>query len=230
MKYIFGLFIGLLTLSSVKAQTYEIGLIAGGVNYIGDVGATTFINPNTLAFGGIARWNRSTRHSFRGTVMLTKLKADDIDSHESRRNQRGYHFENTLGEVSLGIEYTFWDFDVHSGNQISSPYLFTGINLIGYHSLYKNSNDVITSTGNSVNLGIPMVIGYKATLGRHAIIGAEIGARYTFTDNLDGSNPKNQDANAGIHAFGNINNNDWYLFTGINITFTFGRKPCYCNF
>ncbi|NLN26515.1 MAG: hypothetical protein GX163_12890, partial [Bacteroidetes bacterium] len=155
---------------------------------------------------------------------------DDIDSHESRRNQRGYHFENTLGEVSLGIEYTFWDFDVHSGNQISSPYLFTGINLIGYHSLYKNSNDVITSTGNSVNLGIPMVIGYKATLGRHAMIGAEIGARYTFTDNLDGSNPKNQDANAGIHAFGNINNNDWYLFTGINITFTFGRKPCYCNF
>ncbi|MDA9239205.1 DUF6089 family protein, partial [Flavobacteriaceae bacterium] len=30
--------------------------------------------------------------------------------------------------------------------------------------------------------------------------------------------------------FGNQNNNDWYVFTGITFSFTFGREPCYCNF
>jgi hypothetical protein len=50
-----------------------------------------------------------------------------------------------------------------------------------------------------------------------------MGARYTLTDNLDGSNPLNK------IAFGNIGNNDWYLFTGLTISFTFGDLPCYCK-
>ena len=31
-------------------------------------------------------------------------------------------------------------------------------------------------------------------------------------------------------VFGNINNNDWYVFSLINLSYTFGRKPCYCNY
>ena len=33
-----------------------------------------------------------------------------------------------------------------------------------------------------------------------------------------------------IVRFGNFNNNDWYVFSGFTLTYTFGRKPCYCNF
>ena len=29
-------------------------------------------------------------------------------------------------------------------------------------------------------------------------------------------------------SFGNINNNDWYMFSGITLTYTFGTNPCYC--
>ena len=80
------------------------------------------------------------------------------------------------------------------------------------------------------SVAIPMVLGYKASLGKMAVVGFEIGARYTFTDDLDGSNPvKGLENNENI-KFGNVNNNDWYVFTGITFTFTFGRKPCYCNF
>lgn len=227
MKYVFGLFLVLLGLQTITAQTYEIGLMAGGVNYIGDVGSTTYINPNSLGFGGIIKWNRSTRHSFRATLLLTRLSADDLDSHETRRNEREYAFKNSLGEASVGIEFTFWDFDVHSGKRISTPYLYTGFTAIGYNNLYKNEKDVFKSEGKKIGFAIPMVIGYKATVGRHLTLGAEIGARYTFTDNLDGSHSKKDD---GVYDFGNVNNNDWYVFTGINFTFTFGRKPCYCNF
>jgi hypothetical protein len=64
-----------------------------------------------------------------------------------------------------------------------------------------------------------MALGYKALISPHIVVAAEIGARYTFSDEIDGSLPT-----------GNTNNNDWYVFSGITLTYTFGQKPCYCNF
>jgi hypothetical protein len=37
-----------------------------------------------------------------------------------------------------------------------------------------------------------------------------------LTDNIDGSFNQN---------FGNINNNDWYVFTGATLTYTLGQNP-----
>ena len=71
-----------------------------------------------------------------------------------------------------------------------------------------------------------MTIGIKTNVLGQLVLGLEVGARYTMTDNLDGSNPKNK-----ILAplkFGDINSNDWYVFSGITLTYTFGNKPCYC--
>ena len=72
-----------LTLSSalstvLTAQTYEVGAFFGGANYIGDVGKTQFIAPVGPTFGGIAKWNRSTRHSFRLTYLVGQIIADDV--------------------------------------------------------------------------------------------------------------------------------------------------------
>ena len=75
-----------------------------------------------------------------------------------------------------------------------------------------------------------MVVGFKTTVGTKLVLGLEIGARYTFTDNLDGSNPTGALADDASLKFGNTNSDDWYVFTGATLTFTFGRKPCYCNF
>ena len=50
-----------------------------------------------------------------------------------------------------------------------------------------------------------------------------------FSDDLDGSNSNNDDVDPA-YQFGNPNSNDWYNFTGFTLTYTFGRKPCYCNF
>jgi hypothetical protein len=48
-----------------------------------------------------------------------------------------------------------------------------------------------------------------------------MGARYTLTDNLDGSKKKESLKSS---QFGNINNNDWYVFSGLTLTYTFGEK------
>jgi hypothetical protein len=230
MRFYKFLFFFILIPVVVSSQTYEIGGFLGAANYIGDVGKTTFIAPKTSVFGGIFKWNRSPRHSFRGTILFGKIEGDDNQSKDPRRKERGYKFENSLNEVTVGLEYTFWEFSMYSGQAAQTPYLFTGISYLGYNSLIKNNNDLIIKDGNASTLAIPMVVGYKTTLGQNFVLAAEIGARYAFTDNLDGSNPKKASENQDDVSFGNINNNDWYVFTGITLTFTFGRKPCYCNF
>lgn len=212
------------------AQTYEIGGLLGGANYIGEIGPTTYINPNTPAFGALFRWNRSERHSFRFSAMYASIKSDDANSKETRRQQRDYSFKNNIKELALGMEYTFWEFNTHHTQPQNSPYLYTGITYFNYESLFLSQNNEMQKYGNNWALAIPMVVGYKMTVGRYMVFGFEIGARYTFTDNLDGSNPTGDlDSNQSL-KFGNINSNDWYVFTGINLTVMFGRKPCYCVF
>ncbi len=230
MKYFATVFLIFSMALLAHAQTYEIGGMIGGANYIGDVGKTNYINPSTLAVGGIFKWNRSPRHSFRGSILVANIQGDDAKSDNNRRSTRNYSFKNTVKELSIGLEYTFWEFDVHGQNPISTPYLYTGLTAFSYSALYKKNNNQIVKYDNAISFAIPMVLGYKATLTQNAMIGFEIGARYTFTDDLDGSNPVKDRADDDGLKFGNTNSNDWYVFTGITVTFAFGRKPCYCNF
>ena len=240
MKYFASAFLILTTVLSVHSQTYEVGIMAGGSNYIGDVGNTAYINPNNLALGGILKWNRSPRHSFRASFLYAKIEGDDAESKNSRRQQRDYSFQNSIKEASIGLEYTFWDYDVHSGKSISTPYLYTGLTSFIYDAAGRldkgdgtginDSNPKKESVETGIDIAIPMVLGYKARLTQYAFIGFEIGARYTFSDNLDNSNRATKKNPNPRGQFGNINSDDWYVFTGITLTFAFGRLPCYCDF
>lgn len=217
----------LLTFFSMHAQIHELGVFAGGSNTIGDVGATTYISPNEPAFGILYKWNKSPRHSYRFSYTQSKISANDLDSKEPGRNQRGYHFKNSIKEVSLGLEFNFFDFNLHNLKTKVTPYVYSGISYFRYDELYvtpPKTDREIQKDSKSSSFAIPMTLGIKSNLSSRIIIGLEVGARYTFTDNLDGSYPKDKNS----IKFGNINNNDWYVFSGITLTYTFGNKPCYC--
>lgn len=127
------------------------------------------------------------------------------------------------------MEYTFWEFDVHRGKSIASPYLFTGFAVFAYDELYRKEEDSKKITSyyeNSINYAIPMAIGYKAKIGHSLMLGIEVGVRYTFTNNIDGSDPDTESPDGELRTFGNPNSNDWYVFSGVTFTFAFGRKPC----
>lgn len=227
MRYQTIVLIALLVSSFSQAQTYEVGLFAGGSNFIGDVGSTSFIAPNSPAIGVVTKWNRSSRHSFRFSAIFSQIVGDDVQSDESRRQLRGLRFENNLTELSLGLEYTFWDFDMFKERNPSTPYFYTGITGFNQDDLTRVGDDFV-SLGGAWNFAIPMVVGYKIVIDENLIFALEIGARYALTDNIDGSFPRN-DSN-GTLRFGNINNDDWYMFTGVTLTYSFGKKPCFCAF
>lgn len=214
---------------STFSQIYEIGIFAGGSNVVGDVGPTNYINPNSFAVGGIAKWNRSPRHSFRGTLIYSRLEGSDSKSDDPRRIERDYDFGMNTLEISGGIEFTFWDFDLHEPGFKLTPYLFSGISTLYHNNYYFDANGQYTfENTSSWAWGIPMVVGVKANITYHLILAFEIGMRYTFSDEIDGSVPDSKERQD--LSFGNINSNDWYNFTGFTLTYTFGRRPCYCNF
>lgn len=219
------LFILLLGITSVNAQIHEIGVFLGGSNYIGDVGPTTYIAPDEFAFGVLYKWNKSPRHSWRFSYNQAKISSSDLNSNSPGRTQRGFHFENNIKEVSLGLEFNFFDFNLHDFEPKITPYVYSGLSYFAYDELFYIAGEQKTDFRNS-SLAIPMILGVKATLFEHLILGLEAGVRYTMTDNLDGSNPKNK--TLAPLKFGDINSNDWYVFSGITLTYTFGNQPCYC--
>ena len=228
MKKVYFILVLLINLSLGNAQIYEIGVFGGGSNFIGDVGSTKFIAPNEIAIGGLIRWNRSPRHSYRASVIYTDIFADDNLSGDPKRKRRGYYFSAKTLEISAGIEFTFLDFNLHSGDFIFTPYIYTGISMLNHRNFYYANNILYSGKSNSNAFGIPIALGAKFTLTEHFIFGMEIAARYTFTDEIDGSMPSSEELN--YLKFGNINNNDWYVFSGFTLTYTFGRNPCFCSY
>lgn len=225
MKY-FLIYISLIFCGfSSYAQINELGVFVGGVNYIGDVGPTTYIAPNEPAIGIIYKWNRSPRHAYRFSYTQGNLTSKDIDSDVPSRYLRGNSFKNSVKEFSAGLEFNFMDFDLHDSDSKVSPYVYSGVSYFIYDEIYTLNNSSKVDYQSSA-FAIPMVIGIKGRFFQNFIIGAEVGFRYTFTDNLDGSNPKND--NFETLRFGNLNSNDWYVFTGLTLTYTFGKNPCFC--
>jgi len=209
----------------MNAQIHEIGAFLGGTNYIGDIGKTTYVNPNELAYGVLYKWNRSTRHSWRASYIQGKITGNDSESEAPNRNLRGYRFENTVKELTVGLEFNFFEFNLHELKQQVTPYVFGGLSLTQYEGLFfKNGQP--TSDANHGTATLPMIVGVKSNISPRLILGLEVGARYTFADDLDGSNPTNKSISQ--LKFGNLNSNDWYMFTGFTITYTFGNKPCFC--
>ena len=222
MKKLFYLIFCFFPLMAAQAQIHEIGVFLGGSNFIGDIGPTSYIAPNEPAFGLLYKWNKSPRHSYRFSYTQSEITSSDLDSNEASRNQRGYQFENDLKEVSLGLEFNFFDFNLHESSTKITPYVASGLNyFFGNYTLTNTVTDqtVDGRTETRKSIAIPMIIGIKSNITPRLVLALETGARYTLTDNIDGSFNQN---------FGNINNNDWYVFSGVTLLYTFGNKACYC--
>lgn len=208
-----------------NAQIHEIGVFLGGANYIGEIGPTTYIAPKEPAVGLIYKWNRSPRHSWRFSIMHGRVRSDDADSEVPARKERNLRFKNDITEFSAGMEFDFFDFNLHEGDTKITPFVYSGLSYAFYKGVYYVNDEARYDSTNGT-LAIPMTLGIKARILPHLILAVESGARYSLADDIDGSNPK--DSHVGSQKFGNLNSKDWYVFTGFTLTYTFGNKPCFC--
>lgn len=210
-----------------QAQIHEIGVTIGGANHIGDVGATDYISPKDAGFGIQYRWNRSPRHSWRASYLYMGLSGKDADSDTGSRRFRNLSFDNKLHEASMGLEFNFFEFDLHNEWFAFTPYVYTGISGIKFNQTYFDKHNTQVKIEDGYALAVPLHLGVKALINKKLVLSAEVGARYSFTDNLDGNNPTKP--NYTSYQFGNTLSKDWYVFSGITLSYTFGKNPCYCE-
>ena len=75
MRFYFIVFFMYVTV--VKAQTYEAGVMLGGVNALSDIGSQKHLNPTDLGFGLVFKWNKSQRYAWRAGLSYANLSFDD---------------------------------------------------------------------------------------------------------------------------------------------------------
>lgn len=210
-----------ITTTSV-AQIHEIGIMVGGSNYIGDIGSEYYINPNSFMGGVIYKWNVNPRISYRGTFAFTQLKGDDANATNQERFNRGINFKNSLKELAIGLEFNYFEYNLDDFRKTKTPYLLVEIAAFNYKTIVSGTDESNYEYKTNTSFAIPFGVGYKTKLFGDFAIAIELKARYTFVDNLDFNNDEIDSL-----KFGNPNSNDWYIFSGFNLVYTFGRPPCY---
>ncbi|MCG8182866.1 DUF6089 family protein [Tenacibaculum piscium] len=221
MKKRFLLILFALIAITLQSQTHEVGILVGGTNYVGDIGNTTYINPNKVGAGFIYKYNLNPRIALRGTYTYLPIEGKDEKSSNSFRKNRGFKFSNNLHELALGIEFNFFDYNISNYKTRFSPYILAEIAVFNYASPKERISSEEISLKNKSSFALPVGIGVKGRLTRNFAIAFEAGVRFAFVDDIDYSTDKIKSLNFGG------NRNDTYMFTGISIVYSFGRPPCY---
>ncbi len=205
------------------SQINEIGVFIGGSNYIGDVGKSTYIFPNNIAASLIYKYNVNPRIALRGTLSYLPINGDDSKSSNLVRVNRNFNFKNSIKEVAVGIEYSFFEYNMASEDKIYTPYILLEIAGFGYNSV---ASEIIPGQYNlktKISYAIPFGLGFKGKLINNIGFSLETRVRYTFTDDLDYTTSKIPSLNFGG------NSNDWYMFTAVSLVYAFGRPACYTD-
>ncbi|WP_312208020.1 MULTISPECIES: type IX secretion system protein PorG [Empedobacter] len=252
------LFVFTLCLSQmIFAQRHELGIFAGGANVIGDVGKASYINPFPtktepggkiflpISIGGLYRFNINPQMGFRANISYSKVGASDHRSKEQYKLDRNKNFRNNIVEGSVMFEYNFFSIN-DDQEKAQSPYIFIGVGAFsakGKEYDYDADSDlIIEKTKYNTDLTIPFGVGYKVRFNYNWILSFETGVRYANVDYLDYNTGKFSDRfNEAIadgtlpksefdkRQFGNMSSKDWYVLSGITLTYSFGRPACYCD-
>jgi hypothetical protein len=225
-NYLFLVFMWIANLS--QAQLHEVGISFGGSNYAGDIGSTTLIRPNATAYGILYKYNKNPRIAYRASITSMGIKADNADSSDKIRQLFDVTVDKRITEFTAGIEFNFFEFNFSHWKRPRTPYFIFELAFFQYEKAEGIATDY--SYKSKIGVAFPFGFGYKAQISDHFIVGIETRIRYTFTDDLDDSLfykeevLKNHPENS---KFNNPDTNDWYAFTGITLTYTFGRPLYY---
>ena len=159
------------------------------------------------AIGPIYRYNFNKRNSLRAHGVFYSLgyAGEVFDGQPAE-------FQASFVDLGLDFEFNWWPYKTAWRRTKYSPYATMGL---GYSLNYD---------GNSVShLYLPFGGGFKANLGKKMSGGLEVSMRKSFSDLIDGvSNIGSDGGNTPV------GNNDWYMFTGVFITYKIFnyREPC----
>ena len=217
------LYFPLSNLSAQNVRALEIGVMAGGAYYMGDLNLANHFYSANPTLGVFAKYHFNSRVILRGGAFHTNLSARDRDFPSAFQQQRNHEFETGLIELSAQVEFNFMRFIIGQQRQDGfSPYLQTGL------AFY-----VAPHAAKNIGFAMPIGVGIKKNISPRMVLGAEWAFRRTFSDVLDGITGEdirnNYDPNYSMpvddfesgrqHAFRYTN--DWYVYAAVTLTYAF---------
>jgi hypothetical protein len=224
-----------------SAQSYgEVGVMAGGSYYIGDLNPEKHFLLTRPAFGAFLRHNFNERFATKIAGTFSTIEGDDIVSEYSL--DRALNFKSNVIDINATFEINFFDYFIGSQRSFITPYWYGGIGVIFFEPKSRNSDinltklEIRTENVNykTMALSIPFGIGIKYSLNNMYGISLHWGMQKTFTDFLDdvstvyylpaGASSEfiNIADPTGQHSTGmqrgNSKSNDWYSIAGISLT------------
>ena len=188
----------------LTAQHFELGILAGGSTYDGDLmptKITPLIKETHLAGGGFLRYNINDFVAARLNFAYAKISGDDANM-ENGMQDRNLNFESTVLEGGLIAEFNILGYQPYALQRVFSPYIFTGI--VGYkfnpRTEYNGELVDLQPLGTEgqgleayperefyklMQHAVPIGGGVKIALNDALNVGFEFGARLVFTDYLD---------------------------------------------
>jgi len=151
------------------------------------------------AIGPILRYNINMRSSVRAHMVFY-----DLAGTGEIFNIPDQYFHSSFVALGLDFEFNWWPYKTASKRTKAAPYVTAGL---GYGISLEGDN--------KSHLYLPFGGGVKVNLGKKLSGGVEVSMRKTFSDVIDDGNF----VNPGDGVQTPLGNNDWYMFTGIFLTY-----------
>lgn len=187
---------------ATNASRSEVGVMVGGTYYIGDINRFMPYRNTHLAGGLIYRFNLHPRAALRGSLVYGGLSGEDSDSNLEEQVQRNLSFRTDIWELTGGIEFNYFPFQIGNDRYRGTGYLVAQIgvfrmnpkaiaddgNEVALQPLGTEGQGTSLSSSNPYNLTqlvVPLGVGVKLAIGESASLNFEVGLRKTFTDYID---------------------------------------------
>ena len=182
----------------------ELGVMAGGVNYIGDLNSQRLDGRLNPGVGIMGRYNLDDRWAVSAHLFYGRVEGGDPDV----ERWRNLSFRSHILETSVRMEFTFVPFGSSGYRFRTSPYLFVGVGLFhfnpqGYYTNPLNGESEwvdlqpLHTEGQGSDLYpsrvpyklfqmcLPFGLGFKMALSKDVTLAVEYGYRMIWTDYLD---------------------------------------------
>lgn len=229
------------------AQRVEVGMVAGGAGYIGDLNQNDMLKVSGVTTGVFAKYNFTPFVGLGLHYNYGNIIGDDNNSKNIDFKNRGLNFDTDLNEISLIGEVNFLDAFSPISKRRFTPYIFAGLGRVyfkssaKYHNYSSNNLRKEKTEGQLQPYGpyaltIPYGAGVKYKLTNYFTLSSQIGYRTAYTDYLDDvsgyySSTKAPSNPTGVGEIGSqrgdLRKRDNYLFVSIGISYNFVSQKCF---
>lgn len=192
----------LIPLSSF-GQYFEIGILGGGSNYIGDLSNNSskiFLKESHLAGGLFIGYTPGDFLSFKLGGLYTNLSGADANATTVKILERNLSFSTTIIEVSLRAEWNIGGFAPYNNTDPFAPFVYAGFSgsFFNPKTTYQGNEIELRDLGTEgqglpgrskkygkVAFSVPFGLGVKYAIRENLTLGFEAGARLVLMDYLD---------------------------------------------